>query len=83
VNVFVPNAILVDADSTVRWTNPSNLPHNVVGIFNQTTAQDAVNNTGLILENSTNRTSNNYTNDAHTSPSPFSAVIAIDSGFIQ
>lgn len=83
VNVFVPNAIIVDADSPVRWTNPSNLPHNVVGIFNQTTAQDAVNKTGLILDNSTNRTSNSNTNDVQTPPSPSSAVIAIDSGFIQ
>jgi len=90
VNVFVPNAIVVDAGSTVRWTNPSNLPHNVVGIFNQTTAQDAVNSTGLILDNSTNSTSNNNnTNDAQTtllsssSSSSSSAAIAIDSGFIQ
>jgi plastocyanin len=90
VNVFVPNAIVVDAGSTVRWTNPSNLPHNVVGIFNQTTAQDAVNSTGLILDNSTNSTNNNNnTNDAQTMPlsssssSSSSAAIAIDSGFIQ
>jgi plastocyanin len=84
VNVFVPNAIVVDAGSTVRWTNPSNLPHNVVGIFNQTTAQDAVNSTGLILDNLTNSSNGNNTNDAQTSPpSSSAAVIAIDSGFIQ
>jgi plastocyanin len=85
VNVFVPNAIVVDAGSTVRWTNPSNLPHNVVGIFNQTTAQDAVNSTGLILDNPTNSSNSNNTNDAQTSPpsSSSAAVIAIDSGFIQ
>jgi plastocyanin len=48
--MFMPNTIVVDGGSTVRWTNPSNLPHNVVGIFNQTTAQDAVNSTpGLLL----------------------------------
>jgi plastocyanin len=85
VNVFAPNAIVVDAGSTVRWTNPSNLPHNVVGIFNQTTAQDAVNSTGLILDNPTNSSNSNNTNDAQTSPpsSSSAAVIAIDSGFIQ
>jgi plastocyanin len=86
VNMFMPNAIVVDAGSTVRWTNPSNLPHNVVGIFNQTTAQDAVNSTGLIIDNSTNSTNNN-TNSGDTqqsSPqSSSSGVIAIDSGFIQ
>jgi plastocyanin len=82
VNMFMPNAIVVDAGSAVMWTNPSNLPHNVVGIFNQTTAQDAVNNTGLIVDNSTNSTNNNNnTNDAQSSPSS-SGVTAIDSGFI-
>jgi plastocyanin len=88
VNMFMPNAIVVDAGSAVRWINPSNLPHNVVGIFNQTTAQDAVNNTGLIIDNSTNSTNNNAntnTEDAQSSlQSPSSSdAIAIDSGFIQ
>jgi plastocyanin len=78
--MFMPNAIAVNAGSNVRWTNPSNLPHNVVGIFNQTTAQDAVNSTGLIIDNSTNSTNN--TNDGQSSTSS-SGVTAIDSGFIQ
>jgi plastocyanin len=77
VNMFMPNAIVVDAGSTVRWINPSNLPHNVVGVFNQTTAQDAVNSTGLIIDNSTNNT-----NDAQSSQSS-SGITATDSGFIQ
>jgi plastocyanin len=83
--MFMPNAIVVDAGSTVQWTNPSNLPHNVVGMFNQTTAQDAVNSTGLILDNSTNSSGGNSTkntNDAQSSQ-PSSGVTAIDSGFIQ
>lgn len=83
VNMFMPNTIVVDGGSTVRWTNPSNLPHNVVGIFNQTTTQDAVNSTGLIIDNSTNNNNNNTNaNDAQSSPSS-SGVLAIDSGFIQ
>jgi plastocyanin len=89
VNMFMPNAIVVDGGSTVRWTNPSNLPHNVVGVFNQTTAQDAVNSTGLILDNSTNSSgnsnnnnNNNNTNDAQSSQ-PSSGATGIDSGFIQ
>jgi plastocyanin len=81
VNMFKPNAIVVDAGSTVRWINPSNLPHNVVGIFNQTTAQDAVNSTGLIVDNSTNSTNNN--NNAQLSPQSSSGAVAVDSGFIQ
>jgi len=83
--MFMPNAIVVDAGSTVRLINPSNLPHNVVGIFNQTTAQDAVNSTGLIIDNSTDNTSNNNTNANNTQSSPQSSssgAIAIDSGFI-
>ena len=85
VNMFMPNAIVVDAGSAVRWTNPSNLPHNIVGIFNQTTAQDAVNSTGLIIDNSTNSTNNNINNNTNDSQSsqPSSGVTAIDSGFIQ
>jgi plastocyanin len=83
VNMFMPNTVVVNGGSTVRWTNPSNLPHNVVGIFNQTTAQDAVNSTGLIIDNSTNNNNNNTNaNDAQSSPSS-SGVTAIDSGFIQ
>jgi len=92
VNMFMPNAIVVDSGSNVRWVNPSNLPHNVVGIFNQTIAQDAVNSTGLIINNSTSSTNTNTNNnnartntdDAETSPqSTSSGAIAIDSGFIQ
>lgn len=85
VNMFMPNAIVVDAGSIVRWINPSNLPHNVVGIFNQTTAKDAVNSTGLIINNSTNNINNNNTNanGTQSSPSSSSGVTAIDSGFIQ
>ena len=79
VNMFMPNAIALDAGSTVRWTNPSNLPHNVVGIFNRTTVQDAVNSTGLIIDSSTNSTNNTNYGQSSTS----SGVTAIDSGFIQ
>lgn len=87
VNMFMPNAIVVDAGSNVRWINPSNLPHNVVGIFNQTTAQDAVNSTELNIDNSTNNIHNNNNstnaNDTQSSPSSSSGVTAIDSDFIQ
>ena len=91
VNIFMPNAIVVDAGSTVRWINPSNLPHNVVGIFNQTTAQDAVNSTGLIIDNSTDNSTDNSSgnntnaNNIQSSPQPSSSsgAVAIDSGFIQ
>jgi plastocyanin len=73
--MFVPNAVIVyDAGSVVRWSNPSNLPHNVVGVFNQTIASNAANTTGIIPENSTENSNNT---NAETS------AVAIDSGFIQ
>lgn len=75
VNMFVPNAVIIyDAGSVVRWSNPSNLPHNVVGVFNQTIASNAANTTGIIPENSTGNSSNT---NAETS------AVAIDSGFIE
>lgn len=75
VNMFVPNAVIIyDAGSVVRWSNPSNLPHNVVGVFNQTIASNAANTTDIIPENSTENSSNT---NAGTS------AVAIDSGFIQ
>src|SRR5918995_318013 len=76
VNMFVPKAVLIGAGSEIRWSNPSNLPHNVVGAFNQTTALDASNTTGIISENSTD--SNNNSTNRETAE-----VIAIDSGFIE
>ena len=75
VNMFVPKAVLIGAGSEIRWSNPSNLPHNVVSAFNQTTALDASDTTGIISENSTD--SNNSTN------LETAEVIAIDSGFIE
>ena len=76
VNMFVPRAVVIDAGSVITWPNPSNLPHNVVGVLNQTTASDAGNTTGIIAENSTNNSNNNNTTDT-------SSVISIDSGFIE
>jgi plastocyanin len=76
VNMFVPKAVLIGAGSEIRWSNPSNLPHNVVGAFNQTTALDASNTTGIISENSTD--SNNNGTNRETAE-----LIAIDSGFIE
>ncbi|MDQ3909884.1 MAG: plastocyanin/azurin family copper-binding protein, partial [Thermoproteota archaeon] len=72
VNMFVPRAVVIKAGSVITWPNPSNLPHNVVGVLNQTTASDAGNTTGITAENSTN----NNTTDT-------SSVISIDSGFIE
>jgi plastocyanin len=75
VNMFVPKAVVIDVGSVIRWSNPSNLPHNVVGVLNQTTASDAGNITDTISENSTSKNANVEASSA--------AVIAIDSGFIE
>jgi plastocyanin len=81
VNMFVPKAVLIDAGSVIRWSNPLNLPHNVVGVLNQTSASDAGNTTGIIPENSTGKNANVEASSSLSSLS--SALIAIDSGFIE
>ena len=72
VNMFVPKVVLIGAGSEVRWSNPSNLPHNVVSAFNQTSALDASNTTRILSENSSNNSTNSTVE-----------AIAIDSGFIE
>jgi plastocyanin len=73
VNMFVPKAILIESGTEIRWSNPSNLPHNVVGAFNQTTTSYASNTTDSIPENSNNNNSNLES----------AGLTAIDSGFIE
>jgi plastocyanin len=70
--MFVPKVILIGTGSEIRWSNPSNVPHNVVGTFNQTTELDASNTNSIISENSSNNTNTNSTVEA----------ISIDRGFI-
>lgn len=80
VKMFVPKAVLIDAGSAIMWCNPSNLPHNIVGTFKQTTAADASSNsTGINAENSTD---NNATN-SNNATLQASEAIAIDSSFIE
>ncbi len=68
VNMFVPKAILIDAGSAIRWSNPSNHPHNVIGTFNPIAVSDASNTTGMVVENSTgNNTGNTNNADAQVS----------------
>jgi plastocyanin len=50
VNTFIPKAILIEPCTKVRWSNPSNLPHNVVGVFSQTTGSDSAKSTGKLLK---------------------------------
>ena len=77
VNMFIPKIVLIANGSEIRWSNPSNLPHNVVGAFNQTAPIDASNTGSIISENSTGTSNNN-----NTTMEP-AGVIAIDSGFIE
>jgi plastocyanin len=81
VNMFVPKAVRIGAGSAIMWSNPSNLPHNIVGTFNQTTAADpsSTNSTGINSENSTD----NNTTNSNNPTSQTSGAIAIDSGFIE
>ncbi|MDQ3908950.1 MAG: plastocyanin/azurin family copper-binding protein [Thermoproteota archaeon] len=73
VNMFVPKVILIGTGSEIKWSNPSNVPHNVVGTFNQTTELDASNTNRIVSENPSNNTNTNSTVEA----------TSIDSGFIQ
>ena len=68
---------MIDAGSEIRWSNPSNVPHNVVGAFNHTTALEANNTSGIISENSI---ASNNTNNTNVETD---GVITIDSGFIE
>jgi plastocyanin len=77
VNMFVPKIVLIDTGSDIRWSNPSNLPHNIVGAFNQTAPIDISKAASMISENSTGTNNNN-----NTTLEP-AGVIAIDSGFIE
>lgn len=72
VNMFVPKVTMIGAGSEIRWSNPSNLPHNVVGSFNGTTALGASNTTRIVSENSSNNTNSTAVE-----------AISIDSGFIE
>lgn len=49
VNMFVPNLVKVNAGSEVKWTNHSKLPHNVVGVLEQT-ANTTTNTTSLAAD---------------------------------
>jgi hypothetical protein len=74
--------VRIDTGSAIRSSNPSNLPHDVVGTFDPTSAADASNSTGTIAENMTdnNRIHNNNNNNATVQTSE---AIPIDSGFIE
>ncbi len=78
VNMFIPNAILIEPGAEVRWSNPSNLPHNVVGVFSQTTESDGAKSTGIIADNPTNANANSNKTNLKAAE-----VITIDSGFIE
>lgn len=82
MNMFIPNAVIVKQGSTIQWPNLSNLPHNVVGDFNQTTVlSSAVNSTDVIPKN--NLTKDNNTAGGTSPAKTATPTIAIDSGFIQ
>ena len=51
-NMFIPKTILIEDGTEVRCSKPSNLPHNVAGVFNQTTGSHSAESTGTIPENS-------------------------------
>lgn len=77
VNMGIPKTILVEAGSEVRWSNPSKLPDNVVGVFNQTAGSDRTESTTIIPENS----SASNSNKTNTKSAEGIAIDGIDTGY--
>ena len=50
MNIFLPDAAKISPGTTIRWSNESNIPHNVVGIYNATSGPVAV-DSGFIQQN--------------------------------
>lgn len=42
MNMFMPDAVAISSGTTLKWTNESNIPHNVVGIYNTTSGTKAL-----------------------------------------
>jgi plastocyanin len=42
MNMFLPDAVRVDAGTTIRWFNESNVPHNVVGSYSTESGSRAI-----------------------------------------
>jgi plastocyanin len=41
VNIFMPDTVEINPDSEVKWRNDSNLPHNVVGTYEETSTTNS------------------------------------------
>ncbi|HEX2231311.1 MAG TPA: hypothetical protein VHG34_03905, partial [Nitrososphaeraceae archaeon] len=59
-------------------SNPSTLPNNVVGVFNQTTWSDGAKSTDMIIDNPTNTNANSNKTNLKTAE-----LITIDRGFVE
>jgi plastocyanin len=51
VNMFLPDAAVTQAGSTVKWINESNIPHNVVGIYKTASGQTKNIDSGFFKHN--------------------------------
>ena len=84
MNMFIPNAIIIKQGSTILWPNVSSLPHNVVGIFNQTSSSLlSANNSSEIGPNNNSTTDNNKSAVGTNATTKTTSPSSIDSGFIQ
>ncbi len=48
MNMFMPGTVVVDAGTTIRWFNDSNVPHNVVGPFRTDPESTGIIDSGFI-----------------------------------
>jgi plastocyanin len=83
MNMFIPNAIIIKQGSTIQWPNLSSLPHNVVGIFNQTSSSLSSSNNSKETGPNNNSKDNNKSVLGTNATTKTTSTLSIDSGFIQ
>jgi hypothetical protein len=77
--MFVPKAILIEPGTEIRGSDPSNLPHDLVGVFQPNhRVTNGTESADIIPDNSTNANANTNKTNLKTAE-----VITIYSGFIE
>jgi plastocyanin len=51
MNVFLPDAVKVSPGTTLKWSNESNVPHNVIGIYRSANGSQVAVDSGFIEHN--------------------------------
>jgi len=51
MNVFLPDAVKISPGTTLKWSNESNVPHNVIGIYKSDSGSQVAVDSGFIEHN--------------------------------